>query len=74
MSMKIPQNTLKPVSTVRSLFLPMVSKISARRENAVSALGITIGARDMDSTPPASTTSASRRSRLQARGGFSYRL
>ena len=33
----------------------VVSKISAVRENGVSALAITKGARDMDSTPPAIT-------------------
>ncbi len=37
----------------------VVSKISACRLNAVSALGITKGARDIDSTPPAMITSAS---------------
>ncbi len=37
----------------------VVSKISARRENASSAFGITIGARLMLSTPPARITSAS---------------
>ena len=37
----------------------VVSKISAWRENACSALPITSGARDIDSTPPASTSPAS---------------
>ena len=37
----------------------VVSKISALREKAVSAFGITKGARDMDSTPPAMIRSAS---------------
>jgi len=37
----------------------VVSYISARREKAISALGITMGARDMDSTPPAIANSAS---------------
>ena len=37
----------------------VVSKISALREKAVSALGITKGARDMLSTPPAIIKSAS---------------
>ncbi|MNY33723.1 hypothetical protein D3C86_1680130 [compost metagenome] len=32
----------------------VVSKISAERENACSALPITSGARDIDSTPPTS--------------------
>ncbi len=37
----------------------VVSKISAARLNAESAFGITNGARDIDSTPPASTSWAS---------------
>ncbi|MCY1361318.1 hypothetical protein D9M69_479790 [compost metagenome] len=44
----------------------VVSKISAWRENALSALPMTKGARDMDSTPPASISPASPQRRARA--------
>ena len=47
----------------------VVSWISACREKAVSAFGITKGARDMLSTPPATTSSASPAADLPGRDG-----
>ncbi len=44
----------------------VVSKISAEREKALSALPMTNGARDMDSTPPAIISSASPQRRARA--------